>query len=477
MEKEDLYEAPYIDPSVHKYKRKKKIKKIIILSVLGVIAIVYVCGAGFFYTHFSGDTTLNGYDISYKSVSEVEDIINNDLAAYTLDIEFSNGTETLRVGDGTLDMQLSESISSVRARQNCLIWFVNLFDSYDMEVKYNAVYDEDGLKSYLADLSYFKSENMKPSVDARVRMSEGEAYILDDVTGTELDVDKAVQTVYDALCACDSSVDMAVEACYIPAAVTKDSTVIQEGLDNANDYLNIDAEYDFSGYKIKLTRDELSTMAYVDSRGKVAISRTNVEGFVKNLAEKYDTCQTERNFRTHNNRTIKVYGGSYGWKLDTEKEAEELYNYLSAGRDFTKEPVCEHRGYTYNEDGDIGDTYVEVDLKNQKVYVYVDGIQKVETDCVSGNTSAGRNTPGGLYSITYKATNVVLRGQDYESPVTYWIPFNGGIGLHDATWRSRFGGSIYYYNGSHGCVNLPYSAAGEIYSLVEAGMPVVCYWD
>ena len=73
--------------------------------------------------------------------------------------------------------------------------------------------------------------------------------------------------------------------------------------------------------------------------------------------------------------------------------------------------------------------------------------------------------------------NVTLKGADYESPVTYWMPFNGGIGLHDATWRSRFGGSIYYYSGSHGCVNLPYSAAADIYSIVEAGMPVVCYWD
>ena len=66
-------------------------------------------------------------------------------------------------------------------------------------------------------------------------------------------------------------------------------------------------------------------------------------------------------------------------------------------------------------------------------------------------------------------------GEDYETPVTFWMPFNGGIGLHDATWRGRFGGSIYRGNGSHGCVNLPYSAAEKIFKSLSPGEPVVVY--
>ncbi|MEI3138955.1 MAG: L,D-transpeptidase [Lachnospiraceae bacterium] len=60
--------------------------------------------------------------------------------------------------------------------------------------------------------------------------------------------------------------------------------------------------------------------------------------------------------------------------------------------------------------------------------------------------------------------------------MTYWMPFNGGIGLHDANWRSSFGGSIYQTNGSHGCVNLPRSAAKEIYERVYDGIPIICYY-
>ena len=65
---------------------------------------------------------------------------------------------------------------------------------------------------------------------------------------------------------------------------------------------------------------------------------------------------------------------------------------------------------------------------------------------------------------------------EYETKVTYWMPFNGGIGLHDANWRSSFGGNIYQTNGSHGCINLPTAAAKEIYDRVYDGIPIICYY-
>ena len=56
------------------------------------------------------------------------------------------------------------------------------------------------------------------------------------------------------------------------------------------------------------------------------------------------------------------------------------------------------------------------------------------------------------------------------------MPFNGGIGIHDATWRSSFGGNIYVAGGSHGCVNAPYSLANTIFNNIDSGTPVVCYY-
>ena len=64
---------------------------------------------------------------------------------------------------------------------------------------------------------------------------------------------------------------------------------------------------------------------------------------------------------------------------------------------------------------------------------------------------------------------------EYESHVDYWMPFNGGIGFHDATWRSKFGGTIFQTSGSHGCINLPPEKASVLYDLIYKGMPVLCY--
>ena len=131
---------------------------------------------------------------------------------------------------------------------------------------------------------------------------------------------------------------------------------------------------------------------------------------------------------------------------------------------------------------DWGNTYVEIDLGGQHVYMIKDGAIVWDAPCVTGNVSKNYTTPEGIYSLTYKQTDRILRGAkqadgtyEYESHVDYWMPFNGGIGLHDADWRSKFGGTIYQYGGSHGCINLPPAKAKILYDLVYAGIPVICY--
>ena len=130
----------------------------------------------------------------------------------------------------------------------------------------------------------------------------------------------------------------------------------------------------------------------------------------------------------------------------------------------------------------MGATYVEIDLTNQHVYMTKDGAVVWDAPCVTGNVSKNYTTPPGIYSLTYKEEDRILRGPkkadgsyEYESHVDFWMPFNGGIGLHDANWRGSFGGTIYQTSGSHGCVNLPPDRAKILYGLVEKGMPVICY--
>ena len=118
--------------------------------------------------------------------------------------------------------------------------------------------------------------------------------------------------------------------------------------------------------------------------------------------------------------------------------------------------------------------YIDVNIENQHVILFENARKVMESDCVSGLPTAERRTHKGVFKIDYKQRNRILRGSQrlYASFVNYWMPFDGGIGLHDATWRGSFGGNIYKYSGSHGCVNLPLSFAKKLYARVYAGETV-----
>ena len=149
---------------------------------------------------------------------------------------------------------------------------------------------------------------------------------------------------------------------------------------------------------------------------------------------------------------------------------------IQNGETVDKEPAYISKG-AQKGSNDIGNSYVEIDLTNQRLYLFKDGDIVLETDFVSGNMSkADCVTPPGVFGLTYKTRNAILRGANYETPVNYWMPFNGNVGMHDATWRRDFGGTIYLTSGSHGCINLPLHMAASIYEYVSTGFPVVCYY-
>ena len=100
----------------------------------------------------------------------------------------------------------------------------------------------------------------------------------------------------------------------------------------------------------------------------------------------------------------------------------------------------------------------------------------METDVVTGNVSKRWGTPEGIYAVFAKERNRILSGRDYASFVKYWMPYYRGIGIHDASWRNTFGGTIYQKNGSHGCINTPEKWVKIIYEEVEVGTPVIVYY-
>ena len=179
-------------------------------------------------------------------------------------------------------------------------------------------------------------------------------------------------------------------------------------------------------------------------------------------------------------------GNYYGWEIDEEAETARLLEELAAGEVVTREPIyLSTEAAKKNDNNGIGKDYCEVDLSRQHLWLYKRGQLVYETDVVSGLMDEAHYTPPGVYRLIKKETDAVLKGErlpngqyTYEAPVSFWMPFTEqGHGMHDANWKWAFGGEEYIWNGSHGCINLPYDAAATIFDLMTTEMPLVIYYS
>lgn len=191
----------------------------------------------------------------------------------------------------------------------------------------------------------------------------------------------------------------------------------------------------------------------------------------KNLTG-YNSIGIDRDFTTHDGKNIKVKSVTYGNYIDYAKEAEYLMDAIENRKsESNRVPILKQK-----EEFLLGDTYLELDKSIQKVFYYENGELKLETDVVTGLPTSKRDTPNGIYFIINKATDTPLVGESWNVDVNYWMGVTyQGVGFHDATWRSKFGGSIWKSNGSHGCINTPMDNMKKLYEMVQVGTPVVIY--
>ncbi len=202
---------------------------------------------------------------------------------------------------------------------------------------------------------------------------------------------------------------------------------------------------------------------YSASDNSITYDRHLLEVLVAEAAAEYDDVGRKTvEFKGHNG-IFTVSGGTWGNISDTVGEIrrmEDHFDHLRRGGENILPVMKQYFSWDFPRD------YIEVDKKAQHVYVVSDNRVIMDTDCVTGRPPK-HSTPEGIYYISEKAVNKILRGPGYESFVYRWMRLNNdGIGLHDATWRRKFGDEIYLHDGSHGCINLPKDFAYELYKHV-----------
>lgn len=466
-----------------KKKRRKKRVRIAFLSILGVIVAAYLGVSGYFYSHFYLNTKINGTGVSMYTVAQVQKYMESQVEDYKLVLKESDGdTEEIDGTDISLEYVKDDSVKKLLEKQNPLLWVTALWKTPEIEASVGVSYDEEKLNKVIENLTCMKEEEQKLSVNAHPEFKDTQFEIVEEQIGTDIDEEKFVKAVNEAISGFRPELDMKAEGCYILPKYTKDSPEVAEARDAMNSYLGADITLDFTPYTEKVDSSVISQWIAVDDNMQVTFKQESVRAYITSLAEKYDTYGKPRTFTTGFGNTVQVEGGNYGWQIDQEAEYAALTANIQNAEVITREPSYARRAVTH-EGNDFGNTYAEVDLTNQHMFYFKDGQCLLETDVVTGNPNRGNGTPQGVYTLAYKAPNQVLRGPkkedgtyEWESPVSYWMPFNGGIGFHDANWQSAFGGSRYLTYGSHGCVNMPPQKAGELYNLIEAGTPVVCHY-
>lgn len=473
----DVFVDKSVYEQINKRKKGKKIAAIISISVGGVILLCYLTLSIWFSFHFNKNTYIDGQNVSYHTVKSVKNTIDTYMSEYTLSV---NGRDhasfVISPEDIDMTIQAVSNEKSIKKNQNGFLWFLYLNNMRkDYKTSYKVTYDKEKLYQFLKDQDCMQEKNMEKPRDAYVVVEKSEAVIIPETEGSYLDTDKVQEVIETALEQVKATTDLDKEACYENAEITADSKEIADRKKALETYLAVQINYSIDRVSWTLDASTFGDWLYYDA-GKWKFKKKSVQAYVEQLAETYDTVGTTRTFQTYTGRYVEEIGSRYGWKIDVEAETKGLRETLASGRSQERIPEFSQTGAAYTKSDDIGYSYVEVDLSNQHVYLIVSGKLVTDSPCVTGCVKNGHGTPDGLYSVTYKESPSVLRGEDYETKVNFWMPFNRGIGLHDATWRSEFGGDIYYSSGSHGCVNLPYKKAAVIYENIYAGMPVICYY-
>lgn len=457
---------------------------IIGIAVLAVILIVYIGGLAVYHGKFLPRTYVNGISLSGMTGEEAQAAILKTAQEQSVTFVQKDGEKVVFKGTSFgCTASLPAGALDEAANERHGLWFTKLFTKSDYDVQLIESYSEADLSSLIAAYDW---GNVAPTNAEIVKNEDGSFSIQPEDDGNMVDTKVLSDYAISEMRFGNNVISMADSGCYKKAEVRSED--LQETLAMYEKIGRIEITYDMTDRQEKIdpvgteTIDNETLMDWINTdSGKLALDTDKAYAWIKeHIADKYDTLVTGYTapFASTLDGTIDMpIGGDgiYGWKTNIDETVKKLEEHIQEGEPMTIEPVYKVEGFRKGENS--GDTYIEVDICNQKLFYYVNGELYLETDCVTGLASdPSRVTPPGRYKVWSRESPRYLgtmEVQGYRTLVQYWMPVTyTGIGLHDLN-RSAYGGTIYQTNGSHGCINLPLDIAAQLYNKVAIGTPVI----
>lgn len=452
--------------------RRRRHRNSFCLIICIVLVVILVLGIMLFRnTHFRYGTVIQGVDCSFLSVKDAQQVINEFIATQKIQFVFETGKQ-YEVDSQNFGLQLAGTkiLKKIMQEQG-----KGEIKNHILENAF--IFEEKTVKEYLENLPELQKENMLEPQNAYLAFGkDGLLEIIPEVYGNSIDFSEAYGLVTKSLQSGNLVIDFTPITGLEPAILATDPMLLEQK-EKLNSYLMTSVQFILSdGSTFSLDRNVMKNWIYQDKEGKYQIDiEYNLPSFVEALEERVNQTNSTMIFNASDlgNMTINVKKKLRS-TLDKNAQTEHIKSLLGTGKTYQEAPIYMNVSVL----NQLNNGYVELDITRQKVWMYKEGECILETDCVTGMANTAYATPTGIYYLTYKQSPAHL--SKYDAYVTYWMPFNGGIGFHDASWRYRngqgyFGGDIYKTDGSHGCVNLPIEAAKTLYLNITKSIPIIVY--
>lgn len=464
---------------------KKLLKSMAVILGLVIVSLMgtYVGLAAYYRNAFTYGTWINGIYCTGRSIQEVNDDLVKEFTYDGVTVEDKDGNQyVISAEEIAYQFDFKKALEIYQKQQNPWMWIDSLLGGNQVELAPVVSYDRDAFETCFEALPF--NQDKRADRDRRVTiLRTPQGYELVNERTDVLFSEQAKGAVLSAIEASESEVSLVETGCYHDLELTAQMRETLEIWEKLASFQQCGIVYRMGEEEIPVDASVVCDWIATDEGGRFVLDETGdlqlkenaIEDFVAALAAEYDTVGASRQFHSTRGDVVTVEGGLYGNKIDQAAEITYLTEAFYGKKNEVHEPVYTQEAWARGKE-DIGSTYIEVDMGEQKMYYYVDGVLMIDTPIVTGNTSRRMGTPSGVNYVYLKQKNRVLRGEGYASHVDFWMPVKGNIGIHDAAWRGKFGGTIYQTNGSHGCINTPRAAMEQLYDMAEVGTPVVMFY-
>ena len=457
----------------------KNVKK---WSAIGGLFLLIILGSyGFRVTHyqkvFLPKTKVLGINISGQTPQEADVTLRNNLNKNSFALTENNKIiNKFSFDDIGGSANFLPVLNKLKSQQNPWLLTANK-QLNKTDLNHAITFDSNKLNNYVNKHVAIINKNRQLAHNAYIAKENNEFVIKPAQDGNALVASKVANSIKTNIQNGNNIIK--IDNDRIKPTITANSPQLLAAKKQMETIANENDVYHINGYDINIDRNQLyDWLTYQNN--KVGLDYNKVANYVQSLADKYDTYQKGTNFHTTNEGDVKVSGGTYGWSIQTTPETKALIKEIMKGQSFNRTPIIAGVGYNTNKQ-DIGNTYIEVSIKEQHEWYYKDGKLVMDSPIVTGKPTKGDATPTGVFFVWKKQRNAILRGKNdngtsYASPVAYWMPINyDGVGLHDSPWQPTYGGDWYKEHGSHGCVNNPPAFIAKLYPQVALNTPVVIY--